>query len=343
MQRTSFSLRILLSTFLSLSACGVPSPAADEPSPTESTQALVSPAHCADPAGCLIEAPVTHPIIYRFWGASANDVWAVGKYGRTMHWNGTTWQRIPTPAVGYDLRAVWGSSASNVWAVGDGATLLHWKGTSWVTGVLTGVGTITGGFNDVWGTSANDVWAVTDGGDIIHYNGTAWTRVGPTPYINGFMTVWGASANNVWIGGEAGILLHWDGTNLNEVASGSTDTVWRIRGTSTTNAFMTTDPAFGMSGIRRWNGTSWSAPATDAAGEELWVVSDGTAWLFTPSGSGGGFGTAYHWNGTAWSHATFPLNPIMATAVWATATDGWYCDSDGTMLRYNGTSWVAHW
>lgn len=87
---------------------------------------------------------------------SANDVWAVGRYGnhdlgpldQTLieHWNGTRWAVVPSPDPGgplsdNDLWGVVAIASSDVWAVGGvGAFLspefssplaLHWDGSSW--------------------------------------------------------------------------------------------------------------------------------------------------------------------------------------------------------------------
>jgi hypothetical protein len=84
---------------------------------------------------------------------SPANVWAVGSTGTTsdtyatvaVHWNGTSWTRVPTPNPGTDafLTAVAAAGAGNVWAVGRYITrpnpidkiphtlILRWNGTSW--------------------------------------------------------------------------------------------------------------------------------------------------------------------------------------------------------------------
>jgi len=76
---------------------------------------------------------------------SAADAWAVGQT-RTqrplaLHWKGTSWTQVPTPApggFGSFLSGVTEISPANVWAVGsaNGSTgsaslVLHWNGTTW--------------------------------------------------------------------------------------------------------------------------------------------------------------------------------------------------------------------
>jgi len=77
---------------------------------------------------------------------ATDDVWAVGKANAqtlTMHWDGSTWTRVPRPNVGQDPQGLVDVSAvasDDVWAVGTieagepfpGETLvLHWDGSVW--------------------------------------------------------------------------------------------------------------------------------------------------------------------------------------------------------------------
>jgi hypothetical protein len=90
--------------------------------------------------------------LYGVAALSSSDAWAVGSYRsfdtlyQTLiaHWNGTTWQQVPSPnPIASDhnfLDAVAATSASNAWAVGWADTssgdvaqtlILHWNGTAW--------------------------------------------------------------------------------------------------------------------------------------------------------------------------------------------------------------------
>jgi hypothetical protein len=62
---------------------------------------------------------------------SGRNAWAVGSYGsgpstRVLieHWNGTTWQQVPSPdnAGTSSLYGVAATSATNPWAVGQTST-----------------------------------------------------------------------------------------------------------------------------------------------------------------------------------------------------------------------------
>jgi hypothetical protein len=87
---------------------------------------------------------------------SATDAWAVGQVfaparggfaTAILHWNGTTWARVPSPSPGQHTNQLSGASAdspADAWAVGyyclsrcaqineqDRTLILHWNGTAW--------------------------------------------------------------------------------------------------------------------------------------------------------------------------------------------------------------------
>jgi len=77
------------------------------------------------------------------WGASDDDVWAVGTGGTVLHWNGTRWRSVDA-STRVDLKYLWGAAANDIWASGGddpgsgrwspgggAAVMLHWNGTRW--------------------------------------------------------------------------------------------------------------------------------------------------------------------------------------------------------------------
>jgi hypothetical protein len=174
---------------------------------------------------------------------SASDAWAVGSGALALHWNGSSWARVPVPHPGTfanGLRGVAAVSASDVWAVGswqDTPTavktlIVHWDGTRWtkVPSPSFGAGSQYGSvLTGVSATSASDVWAVgyyskanpsaTFQSLILHWDGTTWTQV-PTPsgigYRSRLFAVSAVSTSDAWAVGYYGIdrslILHWNGT-----------------------------------------------------------------------------------------------------------------------------------
>ena len=102
-----------------------------------------------------------------------DDIWAVGSWFTkgfvdrtlTLHWDGSSWQRVPSPNVGPGenrLVSVEAIAADDVWAVGSRGlhTLIeHWDGSTW--SVVTSPS--PGGNADLAGiaaVSADEIWAV---------------------------------------------------------------------------------------------------------------------------------------------------------------------------------------
>ncbi|MFE1316513.1 hypothetical protein [Kitasatospora phosalacinea] len=132
-----------------------------------------------------------------------DDVWAVGYYqpddyltfyGVIDHWDGKTWQQVPTPDLGTDywtLSAVVANSPSDVWASGnvgheDGwarPLLLHYDGRTWSRvatpeldarpGELTSL--LAAGPNDIWAAGAEIGPSHRDKPIVAHYDGRSWT------------------------------------------------------------------------------------------------------------------------------------------------------------------------
>ncbi len=161
---------------------------------------------------------------------SARDAWAVGStsfagdgYGRTLieRWNGSAWQRVPSPNVvggsrDNDLTGVAVVSAADAWAVGDTTPqdgpggqsfILHWNGSAWKRVPSPNPDGFYTALNSVVALSAADVWAVGATGNAtmtLHWNGRAWRQV-PSPDSSGawLYGVAASSPANVWaVGGD---------------------------------------------------------------------------------------------------------------------------------------------
>ena len=177
--------------------------------------------------------------------ASANSAWAVGctafcflhsvaPQTVILHWNGTAWTQVPSPAqarIGA-LNGVTATSASNVWAVGCAGhcfgpmattrtMIVHWNGTAWKY-VASPSPASNSVLAAVTATSASNTWAVGYTRNryrtlIERWNGTAWKQVpSPTPgQFSQLVGVAATSASNAWaVGSDLGttIVQHWNGT-----------------------------------------------------------------------------------------------------------------------------------
>jgi hypothetical protein len=119
---------------------------------------------------------------------AANDVWAVGEAGNggppLLHFNGTTWSRLPNPPISMEANAVLALSPTDVWAVGKTqylanhrvhfrASIEHWDGTSW--SIVASPKTSDTSLNGIAAISANDILAVGGGTATSLAEGTSAT------------------------------------------------------------------------------------------------------------------------------------------------------------------------
>jgi len=102
-------------------------------------------------------------------GTSATPYYSATSGASTVivHWDGTTWTRIPSPNPGSEsyLRGVAATSPTDAWAVGNSYTatglksvIEHWDGTAW-----TPVPSQNSPLYGVAATSPANAWAVGSG------------------------------------------------------------------------------------------------------------------------------------------------------------------------------------
>jgi hypothetical protein len=234
--------------------------------------------------------------------SATGNAWAAGNACSTtvqscvplmLHWNGTTWSEVASPALGEvdTLTAVQTISATDAWAVGYACIsgchvplVMHWNGRGWSAATLPVIN--IGGLFGVTGTSASDVWAVGDSYSpsgrfstmIYHWNGAAWSKVAhPDPGAGGALfAVTALSRADAWaVGSSCGphhcatsrtLILHWNGSTWSKVASPSPGTgsdLADVAATSPSNAWAvgencrtTVSPCSRL--ILHWNGTAWA-------------------------------------------------------------------------------------
>lgn len=157
-----------------------------------------------------VEGPDAATTFFGVWGASADDLWAVGQteggsgtpalYRR----QGGTWAPFVDPALGEGSPGqiyfkVHGTAADDVWIVGSDGIALHWDGTA-LTRSQTG---ITGPLLTVDAGGERPIAVGGSGnGVLLEYDGTAWIDRSPPfqPGLNGVCTGSGAA----WTVGQSG-------------------------------------------------------------------------------------------------------------------------------------------
>jgi hypothetical protein len=117
-----------------------------------------------DSAGSWHESPLGDQVgFFGIWGASNNDIWAVGDKGVIYHSSGfDSW----TKQVSGDARkldAVSGSGPDDVWVTGASGAVLHFDGTRWEH-------VDVGSRDELWGAwvGPNDIYFAADDSKVVH-------------------------------------------------------------------------------------------------------------------------------------------------------------------------------
>lgn len=272
----------------------------------------------------------TTETLYDVWGASGNEVFAVGGQDTILFFDGSSWTEQNYTSDGATLYDVWGNSGNNVYAVGFNGRIRHYDGFDWSA---ISSGTIAS-LNGVWVSPNGEVFIVgempsTGGAAIIlHYTGSSWETQdsGTTNTLN---AVWGTSENEVFAVGANGIILKYDGNNW---APMDTDTIttWLtcIWGSSGSNVY-----AGGATNIYHYNGNdldTWTESVNVVEYPDgLW----GTASNNVYAVGGSDQDVIEHFDGNLWSVQYYPgYHP---NGIWGRSASNIFVVGDlGMILRY---------
>lgn len=208
-----------------------------------------APPYIKSPEGWLQRAPLvgTSDYIEGLWSTSAQDVWAMGRGGRLLHYDGQAWRRVTT-GVTADLYAAWGSSPTDLWIVGQSGTILYFDGKT-VKGVASPT---SASVTAIHGAGPGAVWAIA-GSTVLHLEAGAWKLV-TLPLSRTFKEIYVASPSDVWLTGSSANLLHYDGTSFTDISVGNTAWKYGIWGRSGSDIWL------GRQGeIDHYDGQSWTA------------------------------------------------------------------------------------
>lgn len=293
--------------------------------------------------------PSGRPWLFDLWGSGPDDVWAVGRPGLLLHWDGTSWSRTDL-GTSEALTAVWGTGAGDVYVVGHKGIGYHFNGSSW-----SGIGTGTGqNLYDVGRGPGGETYICGQQGVVRRLAGGAWVdtpdtavRYNPagtatvdTLLRSDFEVESLTCVTDYAISGGNGIVLMTDTrpTRWRLGPIGVEDWINAGQGSAVVaNNWLASDTGRlfrlqSVSGIFSW--LEVSSPAT-AGIDAMW--GDAThSWFVTRSGDivrrandGTSIQTVY--DGALW-----------LSGIWgSSASNIWACGYTGLMLHWNGSAWSA--
>jgi len=177
------------------------------------------------------ESTPTDQNLWGVWGASTDDVWAVGGNGTAddgeptvLRYDGSGWTAVELPKLEhvdvFSFFKVWGTGPDNVFIVGQRGIVVHWNGEELVE-------QFTGTNRDLislWGTGPDNIAAIGGRatGVVARWNGREWTSesLAPLPGLNG---IWMPAPDRAWAVGVRGRIVR-----LNLEAPAEEPTVTRI-------------------------------------------------------------------------------------------------------------------
>jgi hypothetical protein len=218
------------------------------------------------------------------FGTAPTDMWAVGKRGTVLHFDGHAVTSVPSGTTA-DLTDVWGSGPADIWAVGTGGAVIHFDGQS-----FTSVGSGTSvNLNAVFTARPNDVWIGGDAGTLLHWDGSAMSPASLPAGNAPINDIHGLGPDDIWlVGGDftssvQTFAAHFDGTawTLTVIGGSPLKRVWMLA----TNDVWATAGVVGSGesvGYAHFDGTSWAGPLPNG-------VNGQTRLYFFPNLDGGSF------------------------------------------------------
>jgi hypothetical protein len=198
--------------------------------------------------------PSLSTLLYRTWGASGKDIWAVGTSGTLLHYDGAAWMPVSSGTT-VTLTEVHGSGAKDVWVGGVSGTVLRYDGTTWTPATLP---VTTYNTSAIYSFGPTDAWAGTVG-TVWRWDGTKWSGVGTGLPMETITALWGTSSSDVWAALSNGI-WRWDGSSWKRDMSAAIQgkPIRYLRGFAAGNLW-----AASTTEVFRFDGTNWTAMPAD--------------------------------------------------------------------------------
>jgi hypothetical protein len=285
----------------------------------------------------IVDGP-TNMALFAAWGASADDIFAVGDAAKMVRYDGSKW---------YSLSGGWPSDPVCIWGFDDDNFFLANPNSiyRYSAGEFTEFTDVCGLLEtwDLWGTSLSFLVSVGLEGKIFIYNGTTWTRAS-IPATSNFTAVAGVANDAVWAVGLDGMCFFYNGGEWIQLFERAGMTLWDVWPASEKCAF-----AVGNEGaIVRFDGSTPTVFTTGISEDLHSVWGTSTSNVFAAGESG----VILHFDGKKWMPMIVP-NACTGDAAFVRA-EGWNTlvsisgkdnqnvtavDMGGCLLHYNGVVW----
>jgi len=252
-------------------------------------------------------------------------MWAVGKNGTMLAWNGLAWQLYPYSPTHKNLNGISTLNDNSFgFAVGSTGAIIEYNGNNWVTVASPTIKNLL----DVSVISNTDAWAVGDDGVILHWDGSTW-NVASSPTTNNLEAISMLNNSLGFAVGIGGTILQYNGLswqidtsptseNLHDIIVISNDRAWALGGHGV---------------VLSWDGSSWkiensplstSLEALDVLDNRGWAVGEGQHNVF--------------YNGIDWMTTKPSADNLKAVKMYA-IDDAWAAGVAGKLVYWNGVLW----
>lgn len=224
-------------------------------------------------------------IVEDLWGSGADDVWAVGRGGLLLRWNGRAWSSQNSgPQVGAPAFLA-GCSASprEAWVVGEQGSVLRWDGGAW-RAVASGT---RADLRAVLCPAPGEIWAVGSDGAIIHHvDGQTKTLAS---HVSHMLNAVHGAGDDIWAVGYGGAILRGSAAGFTVMATGL-DLWWGVQRFGPKDVWIVgrgSDEKLGK--YLRWDGASFRATVRPEAASLFSIRGHGSTdlWLGGTAATGG--------------------------------------------------------
>ena len=275
-------------------------------------------------------------VLNGIWGAGANNVFAVGKDGTIMLWDGSKWGAM-TNTEKDDLFAAWGNT-TKVWAVGNNGDV-YWDGSTWTKGSSASTSynflAVDGGQTNLYAVGTTN---------YVRYKSqtstsTSWSSISLSSLLSGksLRAIRVFSDSEALAVGDNGVIVQCtasctSSSNWKAMTSGVTSHLNAVWASSNNDIY-----AVGLDGtVLHYDGTQWSKKnlgtstyfygVWGSGASDVWVVGHP---MFKTDES------IFHYDGTSWTKSPPPKTSFL-NAVWGSGPKDVWAVGKSNILHFTG-------